>query len=169
MPYPMLVLVTIALTSIPRFSPLAESIDVGAFSPLSGCWVAEQDNGVSLEYWFRPTPDTMIGMSQTVRDGANVWYEFMRISKIESGDIIYAAAPSGQSQTEFRLVSFVNGQAVFENPEHDFPQFVIYELPEADVLKARIEGTIDDESRVVDFIKERGTCQVDWAESTADK
>ncbi len=170
MPYSLLVFVTIALTSVPRFSPLAESIDVRAFYPLHGCWVSEQVEPVSLEYWFNPTPDTMIGMSQTIRGGENVWYEFMRISKTETGDIFYTAAPSGQTPTEFRLVSFVNGQAVFENAEHDFPQFVIYLLPDGGVLNARFEGTVDGENRIVDFVKQRApSCLFDHIETTADK
>ena len=72
--------------------------------------------------------------------------------------ITFTASPSGQETTSFRLVSFVNGQAVFENREHDFPQFVIYHIPDGDELLATIEGKVDGEQRSVDFVKHRTAC-----------
>jgi hypothetical protein len=42
-------------------------------------------------------------------------------------------------------------KVVFENPDHDFPQRILYWLEDADVLRARIEGTEDGENRGVEW------------------
>jgi hypothetical protein len=155
---PILILIASALAAIPRVSPLAEEIELEDFASLTGCWVAQEADGRSIEHWLSPSVDEMLGVSQTIREGKTAWYEYMRISKNEDGEITFTASPSGQETTSFRLVSLVKGQAVFENLAHDFPQFVIYHIPPADELLATIEGKIDGEPRSVDFIKHRTAC-----------
>jgi len=155
---PILILVATALAAIPRASPLAEETRLEDFSSLAGCWEAQEANGISMEHWLPPSDDKMLGVSQTTREGKTAWYEYMRISKSEDGEITFTASPSGQEITSFRLVSFVNGQAVFENREHDFPQFIIYHIPDGDELRASIEGKVDGEQRSVDFVKHRTAC-----------
>lgn len=49
--------------------------------------------------------------------------------------------------------------AVFENPNHDFPQRIIYRLVTVDSLVARIEGRIDGKERSSDFPYRRARCE----------
>jgi len=56
----------------------------------------------------------------------------------------------GQPATPFVLRSGKPGEAVFENPDHDFPQRVIYRRCDAD-LCARIEGTVGGQVRGMDW------------------
>ena len=147
-----------ALAAIPRASPLKGGTQLQEFSALAGCWKLDEENGSSTEYWLPPTNDQMLGMSQTTREGSTAGYEFMRISRSDTGEITFTASPSGQETTAFRLVSLVNGQAVFENREHDFPQFIVYHLPAGDELLASIEGEVDGEQRSIDFVKHRAAC-----------
>jgi hypothetical protein len=53
---------------------------------------------------------------------------------------VYDAHPSGQRRTEFRAVGVSGDSVVFQNPQHDFPQRIIYKKVGADSLIARIEG-----------------------------
>lgn len=54
---------------------------------------------------------------------------------------MYLASPKGrQPATPFKMIEMAANKVVFENPEHDFPQRIIYER-EGDTLTARIEGT----------------------------
>ncbi len=68
----------------------------------------------------------------------------MRIEENETG-ISYFASPRGSSPTEFKLKETQGKKVIFENPEHDFPQRIIYELKEGNKLVARIEGEINGE------------------------
>ncbi len=124
---------------------------------LSGCW----DNGDTLrhyeEQWMKPAGNSMLGMSRTVAQGKTVEYEFLRIQRQENGAIYYVANPSGQQQDSFKLVKFTETELIFENPEHDFPQRIIYRI-QGDLLVARIEGKNKGKERGVDFPMKRARC-----------
>jgi hypothetical protein len=61
---------------------------------------------------------------------------------VRDDGVHYLASPMGRTPaTVFHLVVCEDRKAVFENPEHDFPQRIIYWQPEAGILCARIEGT----------------------------
>jgi hypothetical protein len=67
-------------------------------------------------------------------------YEFTLLRQEANGDILYVASPSKQTETAFKLTSLRDGEAVFENPEHDFPKKVIYARQPDGSLLAAIEG-----------------------------
>jgi hypothetical protein len=123
-------------------------IDQAAF--LSGCWRQDRPNGVVEEQWLAPGGGVMLGMSRTVRDGQVRTYEFTRIQE-SGGRLTFFAMPSGQPAAAFPLKSATDGELVFENPAHDFPQRVIYRRQGADGLLGRIEGEIGGKARSVDF------------------
>ena len=79
-----------------------------------------------------------------------VAHEFLQIRQERNGDIFYVASPSGEEQAVFKLVKFETRELIFENPEHDFPQRIIYRL-KGDSLISRIEGTITGKQRSSDF------------------
>ncbi len=125
---------------------------------LSGCW----DNGDTLrryeEQWMKPRGTSLLGMSRTVAKGRTAAHEFLQIRQDTTGDIFYVANPSGQSQAAFKLVKFGAKELVFENPEHDFPQRIIYRL-NGDTLVARIEGVNKGKLRGVDFPLRKVKCE----------
>jgi hypothetical protein len=47
---------------------------------------------------------------------------------------------------------------VFENPQHDFPQRIIYKRDGADGLKARIEGESKGKPKAFDYPMQRTQC-----------
>jgi hypothetical protein len=99
----------------------------------------------------------MLGMARTLRDGALVEFESVRI--YEDGDtLVYAATPSGQLPAEFRAIEVTGVRIVFQNLAHDFPQRVIYRRAGADSVVARIEGMRDGKLRGVDFPMRRAPC-----------
>lgn len=65
---------------------------------------------------------------------------------------------SGQTPTDFTAASVSDTIVTFENPQHDFPQRVIYRKRGADTLWARIEGTANGRTRGVDFPYARARC-----------
>jgi Domain of unknown function (DUF6265) len=124
---------------------------------LAGCWTSGAGGRQVDEQWMKPLGGTMMGMSRTVVGGKTVDSEVLLI-RATGSDVAYVARPAGQPEASFKLVSATANEARFENPEHDFPQRIIYRLNPDGSLHARIEGTRDGKVRGVDFPMTRGTC-----------
>lgn len=117
---------------------------------LKGCWVQAKPKSAVEELWMAPGGGVMLGLGRTVRDGKLREYEFVRIVEID-GSLAYVAEPSGQAKATFPLKSLTAGEAVFEDPAHDFPQRVIYRRVGPDAVTGRIEGQIGGQTKAVDF------------------
>lgn len=112
---------------------------------LAGHWAHRDGGRTSEEIWLPPTANMMLGVNQTTEDGTTRGFEFLRIEIRDTGTV-YSASPGGREPTPFELVSAGEMTVTFENPEHDFPQRIIYRR-EGDRLHARIEGTADGKER----------------------
>lgn len=99
----------------------------------------------------------MLGMSRTLKKGKAVTFEFIQIQARPEGTF-YIASPSKQEKTEFKLTSFENDIAIFENPDHDFPQKVAYKFVTQDSLQAWIEGEQNGKSKKIEFPMTRAKC-----------
>jgi hypothetical protein len=131
---------------------------VAKLSWISGCWQRTTRNGQTIdEQWMTPRGESMLGMSRTVRGDSLIEYEQLRIGA-RAGRAVYFAAPSGQTPSEFTAASVSDTLVVFENPQHDFPQRIIYRKRGADSLIARIEGTTGGNTRGVDFPYAKARC-----------
>ncbi|MCG3119456.1 MAG: hypothetical protein ALAOOOJD_01865 [bacterium] len=128
------------------------------FAWLAGCWDGSSSGRESLEQWMKPSGQTMLGMSRTVVNGKTVAYEFIQLRE-QDGEIFYIAKPSGQAEASFKLVQYSNHEAVFENPQHDFPQRIIYRLEKDGVLAAAIEGNSKGKLKRIDFPMKRAKCE----------
>ena len=146
----------VALAMMPA-AALPATIDDLAW--LSGCWASANQEPGSTEQWMPPAGGTMIGANRSVRDGKTVAFEFMRIVEHEDGGLEFIASPSGQNTASFAMSSLADHEVVFENPDHDFPQRVIYRLVSNEDLVGRIEGTIDGVERAVDFPMKKIDCE----------
>ena len=124
---------------------------VAALGWLAGEWSFEKNGRSVTERWSPPAGGIMLGTSHTVAKGKTVEYEFVVIRTEENGDVFYVAKPSGQAEAAFKLVRVSEREAVFENPQHDFPQRISYALKDGDTLIAAIEGTKDGRTRRVEF------------------
>jgi hypothetical protein len=56
-----------------------------------------------------------------------VAFEYLRIVERDGG-LVYIAQPAGKTVTEFVLTEFTAMRAVFDNPRHDYPKRIVYEL-----------------------------------------
>ena len=103
---------------------------------MAGSW----RSGPIEEHWTTPGGGLMVGMNREIRPNGKGRFDFMRIEERE-GTLVYLAMPGGRPATEFPLKSSGDRRVVFENPEHDFPQRVIY-WRSGKRLCARVEGTM---------------------------
>lgn len=101
---------------------------------IAGAWVGTRSSGSSIEErWSPPLGGAMLAVSRTVNaTGKMVAFEYLRIVEREGG-LVYAAQPNGAPKTEFVLTEFgpteAGGKrAVFDNPRHDYPKRIVYEL-----------------------------------------
>ena len=126
---------------------ISAAVRVGAAPPalaelawMAGSWSGVQDGVEMEEYWQAPKGTSMLGLHRDVKKGRTLSFEFQRIEATADG-ITYWASPEGRPATPFRLKELKGKHVVFENPEHDFPQRVIYWLDNDGALHAKIEGT----------------------------
>ena len=125
---------------------------------LAGCWEGGGGEGSAYhEQWMVPDGGAMLGMSRTLSNQKVVSFEFLRIHQEDDG-IYYTSIPSGQTQASFKLKSFADGKVVFENPDHDFPQRIVYTRGSDGGLLASIEGNSKGALKQVDYPMKRATC-----------
>ena len=149
----------VCLTVLAGAPLVASPASITDLAWLSGCWAATNQDTGSGEYWMPPAGGTMLGMSRTISDGATVAFEFIRIVATGDGGLVFIASPSGQDTTGFALVSVSDHEVIFENPDHDFPQRIIYRLISDEDLVGRIEGTINGTARAIDFPLKKTACE----------
>lgn len=114
--------------------------EVAKLSWMAGAWIQEADGVVTRETWLPPLDGAMAGLGQTSRPGRPGQVEHMTITVEAAGPTFTAILP-GEPPTAFVLRPGPDGEAVFENKAHDFPQRVIYRRC-GDDLCARIEGVV---------------------------
>lgn len=151
--FPLLVL-TFSIST----SSHAEGESIGNLAWLAGCWASETSESGTGEQWMNPAGGSMLGMSRTIKDGQLAEFEFMQIRRQADGSLAFIAQPSGGTPTVFTLMRMDEAEAVFENPAHDFPQRVIYSFERPSKLAARVEGSIQGETRVIEFPMRRAKC-----------
>ena len=115
------------------------SSQVARLSWLTGTWSETKAEVTTRETW-QASDGALMGTGETLRAGKPPRVERMKITAEATGATFTALIP-GQPPTPFLLLPGGEGEAVFENKAHDFPQRVIYRRCGAD-LCARIEGTI---------------------------
>jgi hypothetical protein len=106
---------------------------------LSGTWVGDLASSTYEENWSSPAGGAMLGTARELKDGRMVSFEHLRIEE-RGGEVFYVAAPGGANPIDFRAVRLGPREAVFENPEHDFPVRILYRLEPDGSLRARAEG-----------------------------
>ena len=148
----------VALAALAHPAAAQSAGPVSKLAWISGCWQRTARNGQLIdEQWMSPKGESMLGMSRTVRGDSLIEYEQLRIGA-RAGHAVYFAAPSGQKPAEFTAASVSDTLVVFENPQHDFPQRILYRKRGADSLIARIEGTMNGNARGVDFPYAKARC-----------
>jgi len=119
---------------------------------MSGDWQTDSTGrAVSEEHWTRPAGGSMIGISRTLVGERTASFEFLRLE--ERGDAIYyVASPKGRCPaTDFKLTRVSGQEAVFENPQHDFPKRIIYRKNSEGGLTAIVDGGEGTKSERFDF------------------
>jgi hypothetical protein len=133
-----LVIAGIVTTAVFGAEP-AEPFRLDSVSWIAGSWQGTEGKVAMEEVWLAPSGGAMLGLHRDVAGERMVSFEFLRIAETADG-LVYLAQPGGRPPTPFRAVEVSPKRVVFENPEHDFPQRILYWLGDDGALHARVEG-----------------------------
>ncbi len=145
------VFIYLLIFNIRSFSQVPE-----ALFNLKGLWVMQIDKGFLYERWQTDDNGFLSGSGfevDTVK-GDTTLIELLNINSIEGTGIFYIATvinDSGGLPVYFKLSKIENNIFTFFNPNHDYPQIIIYDLTEPNILNARIEGRENGEFKSFDF------------------
>lgn len=137
----------------------AQPARLESVSWLIGCWemLATDRNQLVQESWGAPLGGSMLGMSRTVRDGKLIEFESI-ILRVDKGKLAYEAHPSGQPTATFLSTKIEPRSVLFENPTHDFPKKIGYQMKDDSSLLAWIEGPVDGKPQRREFAYHRVVC-----------
>lgn len=121
---------------------------------ISGDWQTEPGGKRQIEeHWTTVAGASILGMGRTVAGEKTVEFEYLRIEQRADG-IYYFAHPKARCPgTDFKLTRASATEAVFENPQHDFPKRIIYRKTGDDSLTASTDG--GEGTRTISFIYRR--------------
>jgi len=125
-----------APVAVERVGPPSASADLAW---MAGEWRAVEGETVQEERWSAPLGGILLGTARTVIAGKARFFEYLRIEERADG-LVYVASPLGRGTTEFRLTDGSARRARFENPAHDWPTAIEYELRADGRLTARVSG-----------------------------
>lgn len=135
----------LAAAALTLLSPAAVSAQAGGTDAverlawLGGHWGLEEGELWTEEHWTAPRGGVMLGTNLSGRQTRATGFEYLRIEVEPDGSVVYRASPNGRPPVAFRLVVASGEEAVFENPEHDFPTRIVYRR-QGDALTATISG-----------------------------
>ena len=133
-------LLMVSITTATSQSPDAKH-SLSALTWISGDWQTAPGGRAQIEeHWTTAGGGSMLGMSRTIAGEKTVEFEYLRIEQREEG-VFYVAHPKARCPgTDFKLTRSSATEAVFENPQHDFPKRIIYRKTAEDTLTATIDG-----------------------------
>jgi len=118
---------------------------------IAGSWTGTADGVRMEELWLPEAGGVMLGLHRDLRPDGSVFFEYLRIERLDDGAVVYRASPMGRQATTFRATAASAGKVRFENPAHDFPRWIEYRLGPDGRLCARIGGGGDEEDRVEEW------------------
>lgn len=118
---------------------------------LLGQWEGTMGSGIYHEEWNETNKYEMKGRAYLEKNGEITNNENLKIHKIEN-DIFYTADVShNPAPVSFKLTESSDIIFVFENPGHDFPQKITYELKNSNNFIASAEAVKDGKIRKLIF------------------
>jgi hypothetical protein len=139
------------------FTILQNSAFQQLYGLTGGVWVMKTSKGLLGETWKKHGATKISNHAFKVSGADTVWLETVDLE--QKGDVItYTSTVKDQKAGQsvpFTLISSENGRFVFSNPQHDFPQRIIYHFINKDSLHAWIEGNSNGKEHRSDFYYSR--------------
>lgn len=120
--------------------PTPTKATIGELAWLAGNWSGLRGTNGAISFeerWSPPKGGAMLATSRTVSRDRMSAFEFLRVVERDGG-LVYIAQPGGAAPTEFILTEITATRAVFDNPRHDYPKRIAYDLSPDGSLTATI-------------------------------
>ena len=115
---------------------------------LQGTWQMKTSKGILYEGWQKINDTLLQGGSYKIKEHDTIFLERVSLKLTPDGIFYVPVVEENNMQpVNFKLTSHNNNSFLFENPEHDFPKRVIYELITKDSIHAYIDGGINSAKR----------------------
>jgi Domain of unknown function (DUF6265) len=129
------------------FSANAQS-NLNGLNWLNGEWLRTnaKPGRSGIEIWKKDSDSLMIGRGINMRGRDTTFVE--RLKVIVKDNLIYYVAdvPQNKEPILFKLTSQSSTSLVFENPKHDFPKKISYEL-----LGKKLKATISGDGKSIEY------------------
>ena len=136
--------------------------DLSALAWLAGCWQASVAKYEIREHWLPQGGGIMVGAGQTLLDGKNSDYQYLRLETRASG-VYYVSIGSDRKEASFKLTSVtVEGPDTifaFTNAAIEFPERILYRHGTDGWLYATVEGKVNGEVKAVIYPLRHVDCQ----------
>jgi len=112
---------------------------------LQGTWKMQTKRGAVCEEWKLLNKDCLQSRGYYIKGADTIVNETVVLQNKANG-VFYTSTVVNQNEgkpTRFKLTSSANSKFVFENPEHDFPKRIVYELVNRDSIHAFIDDGND--------------------------
>ena len=122
-----------------------------------GTWVMKTKKGFLCERWEKKNNHTISNQAFQITGVDTTKLEQVDIVE-KNNEINYISTVANENEGKpitFKLTGSKDGQYVFSNPEHDFPQRIIYQFMSKDSLHAWIDGTYKGKESRKDFYYSR--------------
>lgn len=105
-----------------------------------GTWQLETSRGTMYERWKMVNDSLWEGKGYRVAETDTMILEELSLEIIDDEVFYVPVVPHNEGAVYFKMIEKYPDKVVFENPEHDFPQRIIYMRMPNDSLHAIIEG-----------------------------
>lgn len=128
------------LFCISIFSCGNKKVAISDFSWLEGKWTGTAGQMNFFEEWSSLNGNCMTGKGGAISGGDTVFSESIKIEQ-RGEDVFYIpSVKENGGAVDFKFTGYKSDSIVFENPQHDFPQRIVYfRLPD-NKLYACIDG-----------------------------
>lgn len=124
---------------------------------MAGCWEGQMGKARVEEQWMKPAGGSMLGMARTIVDGKTVMTESHQIAGHDAELVLTVILRFSGKPTAFKMIRLTADEVVFENPQHDFPQRILYRKQPGGLL-GRIEGEQQGKPKAQNFPMKRARC-----------
>jgi hypothetical protein len=108
---------------------------------IEGTWKMVTKRGAICEEWKKMDKNYLQSKGYIVKGNDTIINERVALTR-NGADIFYTSTVEDQNNKQpiaFRLTKAEGNRFVFENPNHDFPKRIVYELVTADSLYAFVD------------------------------
>jgi hypothetical protein len=131
--------------------PVNKEEPLEKFAWLEGEWYGTDGEEVMQEKWKKVNDDLFTAHSFILVGTDTVFQEYVKLQDVND-TVYYVVFIHGvPDSTSFMLTKYEKDEAVFQNPDHDFPQTIVYRRAGDDSLYASIEGLVAGKTRREDF------------------